>query len=437
MSGLETPLTSLESPPSQPETPPSQLETPPSQLETPPSRRETVRVVATGSFPGASDLLDALDGRDDVELVARSTDVRGAVSALGSGPGLVLHLTDGDAYPENGDAFGMRVLRAEVAAIREHTRAPVVLLSAEPSSALIEEALEAGVADVLVLPQTAETLVFALRKAGQAGRATAPQEDNGGKGFVVTVFSPKGGTGKTVMATNLGAALAADAGKRVLLVDLDLQFGDAAIMLGVHPEKTLRDLVVAPGELDEEKLAGYVTRHELGLDILAAPLRPEDAELVTEDKVLALLHVARESYDIVVVDTSPFFYGPMLAVLEPTDLLLLLCGLDVPTLKNVRLSVQTLDLLGFPRGRISVLLNRVSGKVGMTKAEVEAALGCDVRFEVPNDPAVGLAVNRGVPAALGDRKSAFSEAIREIMATLAPAVKPEPRRRFRIGRGRA
>src|SRR6185369_16760638 len=210
----------------------------------------------------------------------------------------------------------------------EHTQAPVILLASGEASALLEQALEADVSDVLLLPQMTENVVFAIRKASHSGR----------RARVVTVFSPKGGTGKTVTATNLASTFAKYEGKNTLLLDLDLQFGDAAIMLGLEPEKTIYDLVVAPGELDSEKLAGYITRHASGLDILPAPLRPEDAELVTEAKLARLLEVARESYDVIVVDTSPFFHGPMLATLDRTDELLLVCGLDVPTLKNVRLS---------------------------------------------------------------------------------------------------
>src|SRR4051812_6792239 len=156
-------------------------------------------------------------------------------------------------------------------------------------------------------------------------------------GGVVTVFSPKGGTGKTTVATNLAATFAKRDGKKTLLLDLDLQFGDAAIVLGIEPEKTIYDLVVAPGELDSEKLACYVTKHPCGLDILAAPLRPEDAELVVESKVTNLIEVARGSYEQIVVDTSPFFHGAMLATLDRTDDLVVLCSPDVPTLKNVRL----------------------------------------------------------------------------------------------------
>jgi pilus assembly protein CpaE len=235
-----------------------------------------------------------------------------------------------------------------------------------------------------------------------------------------------------VTATNLASTFAKHEGKNTLLLDLDLQFGDAAIMLGLEPEKTIYDLVVAPGELDSEKLAGYTTRHGSGLDILPAPLRPEDAELVTEAKLARLLEVARESYDLIVVDTSPFFHGPMLATIDRTDELLLVCGLDVPTLKNVRLSLQTLELLAFPQNRIRVVLNRANSKVGMKPGEVEGALEVKVRFELPSDGKVPLAVNRGTPLVLADDKADYSRAMREMAKGLSPveAAKVPKRRLF-------
>jgi len=189
-------------------------------------------------------------------------------------------------------------------------------------------------------------------------------------------------------------------------------------MLGLEPEKTIHDLVVAPGELDSEKLAGYTTRHSSGLDVLPAPLRPEDAELVTESKLSRLLEVARSSYEVIVVDTSPFFHGPMLATLDRTDDLLMLCGLDVPTLKNVRISLQTLELLSFPSGRIRYVLNRANSKVGMKKKEVEGALGVEIDFEIPSDRAVPLSVNRGAPAVISDAGAEFSKAVRTMTKQL-------------------
>jgi pilus assembly protein CpaE len=391
-------------------------------VETQAAVREKVRVLMTGSCEGLAELKDALERHLEVELVAWSEHAADAASVLAGGHlGVVLHGTRSSALPQS-----------ELAQIREHTRAPVILLASGESSALLEDALEADVADVLLLPQMTENIVFAIRKASHSGRKA--QGRPGRRGRIVTVFSPKGGTGKTVIATNTAAAVAKHEGKKALLLDLDLQFGDAAIMLGIEPEKTIYDLVVAPGELDTEKLAGYVTRHASGLDILPAPLRPEDAELVTEAKLAQLLEVARESYDLIVVDTSPFFHGPMLATLDRTDELLLLCGLDVPTLKNVRLALQTLELLSFPPDRIRVVLNRANSKVGMKPTEVEGALDVKVRFEIPSDRAVPLSVNRGNPAVLAEAKGDFARAIRTMAKTLAPAEAEKADKRRWFGR---
>jgi pilus assembly protein CpaE len=375
--------------------------------------REPVRVYFTGTCEGLDKLREALSNHPELEVVGASEQVSQASSVLAGGHlGCVLHATNSPSLPA-----------AELAAIREQTPAPVIVLASGAPSTLLEEALEADVSDVLLLPQLTDNVVFAIRKASHAGRKLAAQGGHGRHGKIVTVFAPKGGTGKTSIATNLAASLAKHSGKRTLLLDLDLQFGDAAIMLGLEPEKTIYDLVVAPGELDSEKLAGYITRHPCGLDILPAPLRPEDAELVTEAKLGRLLEVARDSYDVIVVDTSPFFHGPMLATLDRTDELLMLCGLDVPTLKNVRLSLQTLDLLSFPTARIRFVLNRANSKVGMSKKEVEGALDMKVAFEIPSDRAVPVSVNRGNPAVLGDAGSEFAGAIKRLAQGV---VKPTP-----------
>jgi pilus assembly protein CpaE len=392
-------------------------------VETSVGTREKVRVFVTGSCDGLPELREALERHFEVDLVGWSEHVPDAAPTLAGGHlRVVLHGTRSSTLPVN-----------ELAAIREHTRAAIILLASGESSELLEEALEADVADVLLLPQLTENVVFAIRKASHSGRRAAGAP-SGRHGKIVTVFSPKGGTGKTVTATNLSTALAKYEGKKTLLVDLDLQFGDAAIMLGLEPEKTIYDLVVAPGELDSEKLGGYTTRHDSGLEILPAPLRPEDAELVTEAKLGRLLEVARESYEVIVVDTSPFFHGPMLATLDRTDELLLVCSLDVPTLKNVRLALQTLELLSFPSDRIRVVLNRANSKVGMKPGEVEGALETKVRFEVPSDRAVPIAVNRGRPAVLVEAKSDFARAMRDVAKAMVPAESAAAKKRRWLGR---
>ena len=379
----------------------------------------SIRIYVTGSCDGLETLRDALNEHPDLDLVGWSEHVAEAAPALTGGHlQCVLHATRSSTLPEH-----------ELAQIREHTQSPVVILASGEASALLEQALDSDVADVLLLPQLADNVVFAIRKASHVGRRVQAEGGHGRRGQILTVFSPKGGTGKTVTATNLATSFAKNDKKRALLIDLDLQFGDAAIMLGVEPEKTIYDLVVAPGELDTEKLAGYTTRHASGLDVLPAPLRPEDAELVTEVKITRLLEVARESYDVIVVDTSPFFHGPMLATLDRTDGLIVLCGLDVPTLKNVKLSLHTLDLLSFPGNKIKYVLNRANSKVGMKKSEVEQALGVKIDFEVPSDRAVPLAVNRGMPAVVADGGCDFSRAVRTMSKALAVQAGQQPAKR--------
>ncbi|HEY6963567.1 MAG TPA: AAA family ATPase [Gaiellaceae bacterium] len=380
---------------------------------------QQTRLYFTGDCDGFVELRDALAQHAELEVVGFSDHVAQATGALAGGHlDCILHATRSDAFPAT-----------EVAAIREQTRAPVIVVASASSQALLDDALEADVSDVLLLPQLVENILFSIKKAAHAKRApvTVTRESFG---RVITVFSPKGGTGKTVTSSNLATALAKQ-GKRTLLLDLDLQFGDAAIVMGVEPEKTIYDLVVAPGELDFEKLAGYTTKHPTGLDILPAPLRPEDAELVTESKITRLLEVAREYYETIVVDTSPFFHGPMLATLDRTDELLILCGLDVPTLKNVRLALQTLELLAFPTSRVKFVLNRANTKVGLSKREVESALKMTVDLELPSDRNVPISVNQGTPIVLSDSGSDFAKAINSLAKSLHPKAKAQAKRSHR------
>jgi len=372
--------------------------------------KDKIRVFFTGDCDGFDALRASLAESNEIAVVGTSEQVAAAAAPLAGGHlDCVVHATRSSSFPAN-----------DIAAVREQTRASVILVaSGGEAASMLEQALEQDVADVLLLPQLTHNVVFAIRKASHARRQLQVAAR---RGRVITVFSPKGGTGKTVVSTNLAAMLAKNEGRRTLLLDLDLQFGDAAIMLGLEPTKTIYDLVVAPGELDTEKLAGYVTKHQCGVDVLAAPLRPEDAELVVESKVTALIEVARASYDAIIVDTSPFFHGPMLATLDRTDQLLVLCGLDVPTLKNVRLALQTLELLSFPASRIHYVMNRASANVGLKTREVEDGLKVKVGTELPMDRTVQLCVNRGEPAVLAEPRSEFARELATLAKQIAPKI---------------
>jgi pilus assembly protein CpaE len=374
------------------------------------------QIYVIGACSGLSEALARLSASGRIEILGSSAEIDAAAASLGGlHADLVLYALEQSVFPADG-----------LARLREHTNAPVILVASGDCSGIVDRALEAGVVDVVELP--GENLAFAIRKACSRSQLQQP----GTRGRVLTVFCPKGGVGKTTASVNLAAVLAKQHGKRTLLLDLDLQFGDTAFMLGLDLRETIYDLMLAPGELDADKLAGYTTRHASGVEVLPAPVQPEEADLVTENKLSRLVDVARASYDFVVVDTAPFFHGPLLPVLDRTDQLLLLCGIDVPTIKNVRLALDTLEQLHFAKERLGLLLNRPNSKAGINRHEVERALESKVRFELPADPAVLQWVNQGTPIVLGDPKANYSQAIRQLATTLAgrPSNGNKPKSRF-------
>jgi len=312
-------------------------------------------------------------------------------------------------------------------------RVPLILAAYGEPNGIVETGLAVGAADVLVLPQPAETLVFALRKA-----AAAAASANGDRGKVVTVFSPKGGSGKTVLATNLAAATARS-GVDTLLIDLDLQFGDSALTLAVSPRATIADLAASAGDIDLEKLKAFVsTDSRTGLSLLPAPKRPEEADLVGAPQLAAILEAARSGFGAVVIDTGPLFDAPMLAALDHTEQLLLVCNPEVTSLKNVRIGLETIDRLGFPRERVSLVANRIGAAGAVARDDIEDALDTKIAFELPDDPEVPAAINRALPVVLADEGTSFSQAAGRLADTVfagARAKDDAPRRRFGL-RGR-
>jgi pilus assembly protein CpaE len=313
-------------------------------------------------------------------------------------------------------------------------RVPLILAAYGEPNGIVETGLAVGAADVLVLPQPAETLVFALRKA-----AAAAASANGDRGKVVTVFSPKGGSGKTVLATNLAAATARS-GVETLLVDLDLQFGDSALTLAVSPRATIADLAASAGDIDVDKLKAFVsTDSRTGLSLLPSPKRPEEADLVGAPQLAAVLEAARSGFGAVVIDTGPLFDAPLLAALDHTEQLLLVCNPEVTSLKNVRIGLETIDRLGFPRERVSLVANRIGAAGAVARDDIEDALDTKIAFELPDDPGVPAAINRALPVVLADEGGDFAQAATRVAATVFAGARAAggdaPRRRFGL-RGR-
>jgi Flp pilus assembly CpaE family ATPase len=379
----------------------------------------TLRVLLTGS--AADELQQALAGEPSLAMLRPAHD--GGID--GAGVDVALHVVSSAEEDVTGD----------VTALRTVANAPVILAAYGEPNGIVEMGLRIGAADVLVLPQPPETLMFALRKAAIASVAS------GDLAKVVTVFSPKGGSGKTVLATNLAVA-AQRSGIQTLLIDLDLQFGDAALTLAVPPRATIADLAASSGDIDLDKLRAFVsTDGRASLAVLPAPKRPEEAQIVGQRELQALLDTARRGYGAVVVDTGPLFDAPMLAALDRTDELLLICNPEVTSLKNVRIGLETLDRLGFPRERISIVANRIGAAGAVTRAEIEEALEAVIAFELPDDPAIPAAINRATPIVLGEPTSRFSRAVAALTKSVFAGVEsaepaPAPQQRRSLLRGR-
>lgn len=312
---------------------------------------------------------------------------------------------------------------------RMHDRVPdlgSILVSHTGESRIMQAAMRAGVRDVLTVPVSNEDLLEAVKRAQdlvttlrrRSGERDVPERH---QGKVITVFSSKGGCGKSLVSSNLAILLAQETSKKVALVDLDLQSGDQAIMLQLLPALSIYDVSMNVDRIDAEALQGYMTPHRAGIHVLAAPLEPSVAEAVTPEAVTRVLELLKETYSYIVVDGPAHFTDQILAAFDLTDQLLMVTSMDVPSIKNLKLALNTVQQLGLSRDRIKVVLNRADSKVGLRVSEVEKTLGTEIDAALPSSREVPLSVNQGVPLALQRRKSPVVSAIAGLLDELAPA----------------
>ncbi len=296
----------------------------------------------------------------------------------------------------------------------EHPDVGVVLLRHRLDVPTLTEALKSGIREV-VPAEDQTALAEAVRRSrllsgqirGHSGGSAARE------GRIITVFSAKGGVGKTTLSTNLAVYLAST-GARTLLVDLDLMFGDVAISLQLAPTHSIANVTAMAGHLDAQGVASVLTRHTSGLDIIAAPSDPGEGERIPAAAVIELLRLTRTMYDYVLVDTPPSFTEHVLAAFDVSDLSVLIATLDIPAVKNLRIAISTLDALsGDPANRV-VVLNRADAKVGLDKGDVERALHQPISATIPNSLSVPTSINRGVAVVSEEPNSPVSQAIREI-----------------------
>jgi pilus assembly protein CpaE len=291
----------------------------------------------------------------------------------------------------------------------EEPDVPIVVLCTSSPNGFMRRAFDAGASDVVLFPQTKEELGFTMSKA--VARRPVGGAVGSAEGRLVCVLGPKGGTGKTLTTCNLAVAVA-QSGKRVLVIDLDLQFGDVALCMGLPPERTIYDLAVSGGSLDDEKLASYAMRHPSGVDALLAPARPDQASAITIDLLREIYSIARRQYDYVVADTPPGFTAEVIATIDASSDLIMVGMLDSLSLKNTKLGLETLSLMDYEPSRIKLVLNRAHSRVGISQGDVVAVLGREPDVLVASDREIPRAVNEGIPIILARPQSEPASAFR-------------------------
>ncbi|MCL4465243.1 MAG: AAA family ATPase [Chloroflexi bacterium] len=363
-----------------------------------------------------SSLTRDLESHKGIDALYRCDDSESALrQAAELRPDVVL--LSADLKPDDGFATIQKMV-AQVPGVS------AILVAVNPAPAHFKKALQAGARDLLEVPVDKKELIAALQAAAEVskgkrsaleGIAASALAQKGPKiAKRIVIFSTKGGTGKTFIATNLAAGLAA-AGKRVALVDLDLQFGDAAIAMGLVPQRTLYDLVQGYTEFDAVLMEDFMVKHASGLSVLPAPLYPDEAEKITVEDVETILDVVQTSYDYVIVDTPPFFEERVLVALDWADHVLLIASLDIPSVKNLKTVFRTMGLMAYPEEKLIILMNRAGSKVGLELSDVEKHLGRLVKLGISSSVEVPRSLNAGEVLLLSKPGSRVSQELAKLV----------------------
>jgi pilus assembly protein CpaE len=344
--------------------------------------------------------LVALDYGVDPHTVESILPVASDVQVVGMVEGLergwtMLEETSPDMLLIACEGYSERALYLIEDAAKNRPDRPIVVLFFGTPDGFMERIFEAGADDLVTLPASSEEVRFALekvvaRKRGTTG-ATALNP-------MVCVLGPKGGTGKTLTVCNLAVSLAL-LGKEAVIVDLDLQFGDIGIALGLSPDRTIHDLAISGGSIDSDKVDGFLMKHASGIQALLAPSRPDQAAAVSAELLRDVYAALRSRHDFVVVDTPPGFNPEVIATIDTASHLCVVGTLDALSLKDTKLGLETLELMGCDLDRITLILNRADSKIGISHADAAAILGREPDVLVPSDRDIPRAVTEGRPIA--------------------------------------
>ena len=319
--------------------------------------------------------------------------------------------------------------------VSTHPELGAIFAVDEVSTTVLQSALRAGARDTVAVADAAALSQAVLRVGGLlAGSSRVPtvSPTRATPGKLVVVFSAKGGVGKSTVAINVAVALAHRTDERVVLVDADVSFGDVAVLLGLPPQQTVLDAVSAAQYGDTELVRTMLAKHPgSGLLVLPAPTEPMLAGGLLPHELVEVCHVLAGMCAFVVTDLPSQLDDVAVALIEAADVVLLVGGMDIPSVKNLKIGIQALDLHAIAGPKLRLVLNRANTQVKLDVTEVEQVLGLPARFPIPSDIAVPIAVNAGVPVVEHAPTSPASRALDRIALSL---LGPEVYGRGKLGR---
>lgn len=297
---------------------------------------------------------------------------------------------------------------------REVPESSIIMMSVQEEQNYLRKAMMVGAREYLIKPFSDDELINVIKQVYEldAKKEQSLLQRQGLQEKVVSVFSSKGGVGKTLLATNLAVVLQQQKELDVVLVDLDLQFGDADVLLDLSPKITIADAVNELNSLTPDNIDDYLLSYDNGLHILNSPLRPEEAEMIGGREFEALLDILRERFNYIIIDTPQSFSEPVLTALDNSDLILLIAMLDLSTIKNVKLSLEVMEELDYPKESIKLILNRYSDEIGINVEDLEKTLGYDVDLKIPSQGEVTVdSINTGEPFVVAKPQSVLSRQV--------------------------
>ncbi len=320
---------------------------------------------------------------------------------------------------------------------------PIIMMSVQNEQDYLRRSMLAGASDFVAKPFSADEVINAIRRVHEIGKVKRQRYANmatvaptssvtlpasGENGKIISLFSPKGGVGRTTLATNLAVALYQTTQKPVVLVDGSLPFGDVAVILNMNPKaRTIGDLVGSFDQMDSDVLESVLVTHSTGIKVLLAPPTPEAAELIQPANMKRVLEYLRASYAYVVVDTWPSYTEIVLTILDASDVVLVPMTLEITSLKNVRVFMEIAEKLGYDDTKVQLVANRNDSSGGIKASDVEASLGRKIPHTVVSDGrALVLAVNRGVPFVISHKESQVSKDVFEMAKKLSGAADAQP-----------